>query len=183
MGKSTVDKELAESEGKEKKNGLKGITARSGSVSGSEDNMLESVKTALDCSELQHNTHSQHNSLSTCGNDRSYSYEIVNKPVEDDASNVRIVETQASVKKDVRFRRTSSCNNVAASFIDILKKAVHHATEAVNEAALEQSDGVSQGERSGKKKRKKGRHIDPALFGFKVTSNRIIMGEIQRLDD
>lgn len=41
----------------------------------------------------------------------------------------------------------------------------------------------SEGGRSGKKKGKKGRQIDPALLGFKVTSNRIMMGEIQHADD
>lgn len=48
---------------------------------------------------------------------------------------------------------------------------------------LESAADSSQGARSGKKKGKKGRQIDPALLGFKVTSNRIMMGEIQRLDD
>ena len=101
---------------------------------------------------------------------------------------MRTVETLASGKKDVRFRRTSSCNDAAvseASFIEILKKPVLHGTgtEAVNGAALEPSDGASQVGRSGKKKGKKGRQIDPALLGFKVTSNRIMMGEIQHLDD
>ena len=101
---------------------------------------------------------------------------------------VRTIETQASAKKDVRFRRTSSCNDAAvseASFIDILKKPVLlHGTEAAAKGTgLEPSDGVSQAGRSGKKKGKKGKQIDPALLGFKVTSNRIMMGEIQRLDD
>ncbi|XWS30524.1 hypothetical protein CRYUN_Cryun24cG0125300 [Craigia yunnanensis] len=253
MGKSAVDKELAELEGKEKKNGLKGMIAGSGSVSGSEDNMLEQVETTLDCGDLRSSIHSRHNSLSTGGNGRLYSYEIgLDKSVGEDASNdrllsmlpkgldkvsqkcppvsrvsssqdvfsdqnslafvnvkqknstspttfdegrqeavvnlgaMRTVETQASGKKDVGFRRTSSCNNAAvseASFIEILKKPVLQGTEAVNAAALEPSDGVSQAGRSGKKKGKKGRQIDPALLGFKVTSNRIMMGEIQRLDD
>lgn len=52
-----------------------------------------------------------------------------------------------------------------------------HSTAGVPESA----DGT-QG-RGGKKKGKKGRQIDPALLGFKVTSNRIMMGEIQRVDD
>ena len=46
---------------------------------------------------------------------------------------------------------------------------------------LESADG--QGGKTGKKKGKKGRQIDPALLGFKVTSNRIMMGEIQRIED
>ncbi|KAK6280343.1 hypothetical protein POUND7_020610 [Theobroma cacao] len=251
MGKSAANKELAVLEGKkERKKGLKGMIARSGSVSGSEDNVAEQVET-LDCGDLQSGIQSRHDSLSTGGNGRLYSYEIgLDTSVGEDASNdrllslpkgldkvsqkcppvsrvsssqdvfsdqssvafvkqknstslatsdegrqeavgntgaVRIAETQASVKKDVRFRRTSSCSDAAvseASFIDVLKKPVLHGTEAAtNGAALEPSDGVSQAGRSGKKKGKKGRQIDPALLGFKVTSNRIMMGEIQRLDD
>ncbi|XP_022741972.1 uncharacterized protein LOC111293493 isoform X3 [Durio zibethinus] len=251
MGKSAVDKELGELEGKEKKSGFKGMIARSGSVSGSEDNILEQVEKALECGELQSSVHSRHNSLSTGRGGRLYSYESgLDKPVGEDASNdklmsllskgldkvskkcppvsrvsssqdvfsdqnsapfvkqknstslttsdegrqeaaanlgaVRTVETQASSKKDIRFRRTSSCNDAAvseASFIDILKKPVLHGAEVVNSSALEPSDGASQAGRSGKKKGKKGRQIDPSLLGFKVTSNRIMMGEIQRLDD
>lgn len=37
--------------------------------------------------------------------------------------------------------------------------------------------------KAAKKKGKKGRQIDPSLLGFKVHSNRILMGEIQRPDD
>ncbi|KAK9272311.1 hypothetical protein L1049_002682 [Liquidambar formosana] len=98
---------------------------------------------------------------------------------------VHISETQASGKRDAHFRRTSSCSDATVSetsFIDMLKKPVPEA-DAVNGAALESSDGGPQVGRSGKKKGKKGRQIDPALLGFKVSSNRIMMGEIQRLED
>ncbi|KAE8706298.1 Isoeugenol synthase 1 [Hibiscus syriacus] len=98
---------------------------------------------------------------------------------------MRCVETRASGQKAVHFRRTSSCNDAAvseASFMEILKKPVLRGTEAANNTCLEPSDGVLQAGH-GKKKGKKGRQIDPALLGFKVTCNRIMMGEIQRLDD
>ncbi|KAK8482657.1 hypothetical protein V6N13_021155 [Hibiscus sabdariffa] len=102
----------------------------------------------------------------------------------------RSVGTEASTKKDAVMRRTSSFNDAAASeassFIEILKKPAHlHGTEAAAYgSALEpSSDAALQAPRSGKKKGKKGRQIDPALLGFKVTSNRILMGEIQGLDD
>ena len=97
----------------------------------------------------------------------------------------RMAETQTSTKKDMRFRRTSSCTDAAVSetsFIDMLKKPVPEA-DATNGAALESSDCSVQSGRSGKKKGKKGRQLDPALLGFKVSSNRILMGEIQRLED
>ncbi|GMI76847.1 hypothetical protein HRI_001354000 [Hibiscus trionum] len=248
--KSAVDVEIAELEAKEKVHGMKGMIARNGSVSGSEDNLQ--VATALECDGLRSSFHSRHNSVSTDGSDRLHGYEVgLDKLVGDDVSTdrspsmlpkgvdkvsqkcppvprvssaqdvvsdqnslafvkqnssssltasdegrqesaanlgaMRSVETQASGKKDVCFRRTSSCNDAAvseASFIEILKKPVLRGTEAAaNSTLLEPSEGVPQGGRSGKKKGKRGRQIDPALLGFKVTSNRIMMGEIQRLDD
>lgn len=87
----------------------------------------------------------------------------------------------------MRFRRTSSYSEATiseTSFIDVLKKPVLYDADVANSAAaLESSDGGLQAARSGKKKGKKGRQIDPALLGFKVSSNRILMGEIQRLED
>ncbi|KAK7835648.1 hypothetical protein CFP56_023278 [Quercus suber] len=56
-------------------------------------------------------------------------------------------------------------------------------TDVASGAPSESSDGGIQAGRSGKKKGKKGRQIDPALLGFKVSSNRIMMGEIQRFED
>ncbi|CAK7328341.1 unnamed protein product [Dovyalis caffra] len=106
-----------------------------------------------------------------------------NEPVENVAA-TRGVDNQAS-GKEVRFRRTSSYNDAGiteTSFMDVLKKPVFTEAEAANAAALESSDASLAG-RSGKKKGKKGRQIDPALLGFKVSSNRIMMGEIQHLDE
>ncbi|CAL1358418.1 unnamed protein product [Linum trigynum] len=92
----------------------------------------------------------------------------------------------ATTAKPVEVRRTSSYADAAvsseASFIDVLKKPVAHELDAAQLSGLESYDN-SQGGRIGKKKGKKGRQIDPALLGFKVTSNRIMMGEIQHLDD
>jgi len=69
--------------------------------------------------------------------------------------------------------------------MDVLKKPVNHGIDAApNAPVLESNDaGNSQSGRNGKKKGKKGRQINPALLGFKVTSNRILMGEIHRVDD
>lgn len=86
----------------------------------------------------------------------------------------------------MRFRRTSSCSDAAVSetsFIDMLKKPVLPEADPLNGVALESSDVGAPAGKSGKKKGKKGRQIDPALLGFKVSSNRIMMGEIQRLED
>ncbi|MCI30139.1 hypothetical protein A2U01_0051348 [Trifolium medium] len=71
-----------------------------------------------------------------------------------------------------------------ASFIDMLKKPVHPEADAhpISGAGAESGDGGQAG-RGGKKKGKKGKQIDPSLLGFKVSSNRIMMGEIQRPDD
>ncbi|KAK4763633.1 hypothetical protein SAY87_013071 [Trapa incisa] len=101
-------------------------------------------------------------------------------------------EEAATVEKDVRFRRTASYNSAdisETSFIDMLKSTKKASAPADSNVhyvgvAVETSDGSqSQATRGGKKKGKKGRQIDPALLGFKVTSNRIMMGEIQGLND
>ncbi|OAY82276.1 hypothetical protein ACMD2_16074, partial [Ananas comosus] len=65
------------------------------------------------------------------------------------------------------------------SFIDILKSTKKPTSEP--EASVEPESGAVS--KSNKKKGKKGRQIDPSLLGFKVHSNRIMMGEIQRFDD
>ncbi|KAH9708077.1 GYF domain-containing protein [Citrus sinensis] len=103
-------------------------------------------------------------------------------------NSVSQVSDMASGKKEISFRRTSSCSDSDSSeplFIDMLKSNTKknvmpetHTTVGMTDS----TDGM-QGGRGGKKKGKKGRQIDPALLGFKVTSNRIMMGEIQRLDD
>ncbi|KAL0364356.1 UNVERIFIED_CONTAM: hypothetical protein Sangu_0533200 [Sesamum angustifolium] len=92
----------------------------------------------------------------------------------------------ASGRRDAQFRRTSSCNDadvLETSFSDMLKSSAKKpAPQETHASATESSDGMA-GARNNKKKGKKGRQIDPALLGFKVTSNRIMMGEIQRMDD
>lgn len=103
-------------------------------------------------------------------------------------NSVSQVSDMASGKKEISFRRTSSCSDSDSSeplFIDMLKSNTKknvmpetHTTVGMTDS----TDGM-QGGRGGKKKGKKGRQIDPALLGFKVTSNRIMMGEIQRLED
>ncbi|GKU92820.1 hypothetical protein SLEP1_g6495 [Rubroshorea leprosula] len=105
----------------------------------------------------------------------------------DPGGNIGSQGSDTTAKKEARFRHTSSYGEgdvSEASFIDMLKS--NSKKSAVPEAhattGAESSDGT-QGGRSGKKKGKKGRQIDPALLGFKVTSNRIMMGEIQRLED
>ncbi|XP_062110755.1 uncharacterized protein LOC133822433 isoform X2 [Humulus lupulus] len=96
----------------------------------------------------------------------------------------QVSDLPASSKRDMRFRRSSSGSDAdvsEASFMDMLKSTAKKAAPPDVHSTSESSDGT-QG-RSGKRKGKKGRQIDPALLGFKVTSNRIMMGEIQRADD
>ncbi|XP_068665858.1 protein ESSENTIAL FOR POTEXVIRUS ACCUMULATION 1-like isoform X2 [Aristolochia californica] len=95
------------------------------------------------------------------------------------------VEPPPSAKKDMRFRRTSSLSDAdvsETSFIDMLKSTKKPAPAPELDAGSHEFD-AGQGTKSGKKKGKKGRQIDPALLGFKVSSNRIMMGEIQRPED
>ncbi|KAF4404719.1 hypothetical protein G4B88_006105 [Cannabis sativa] len=105
---------------------------------------------------------------------------------QDTSSNSRsqVPDLPASSKKDMRFRRSSSGSDAdvsEASFIDMLKSTAKKAAPPDAHSTSESSDGT-QG-RSGRRKGKKGRQIDPSLLGFKVSSNRIMMGEIQRADD
>ncbi|CAN0929190.1 Protein ESSENTIAL FOR POTEXVIRUS ACCUMULATION 1 [Linum grandiflorum] len=96
----------------------------------------------------------------------------------------------ANQSSDKRFRRTSSYGDSEVSepsFIDMLKSNSRKGGGGP-EMAMQQGTGIEAMEsgqvgKSGKKKGKKGKQIDPALLGFKVTSNRIMMGEIQRFDD
>ncbi|ERN06284.1 uncharacterized protein LOC18434476 [Amborella trichopoda] len=87
------------------------------------------------------------------------------------------------------FRRTSSFGDseiMEPSFIDMLrstKKPTQPPNETDATTNVENSDQGHAAVKSGKKKGKKGRQIDPALLGFKVSSNRIMMGEIQRPED
>lgn len=97
-----------------------------------------------------------------------------------------MTDAQALGKKEVRFRSSSFSEGAGSetSFIDMLKKPVlpEVDTHSTSGAGTEPSDGGQAG-RSGKKKGKKGKQIDPSLLGFKVSSNRIMMGEIQRPED
>ncbi|KAJ8451490.1 hypothetical protein Cgig2_018124 [Carnegiea gigantea] len=102
---------------------------------------------------------------------------------------VRSNAVQAADTSSTRkgFRRTNSCDGDVSetSFVDLLKSNTKKLPqpEAHAAAGAEFADGNQIGGKSGKKKGKKGRQIDPALLGFKVTSNRIMMGEIQRIED
>ena len=102
----------------------------------------------------------------------------------------QVADTVAGGKKeDMRVRRTSSYGDAdvsEASFMDMLKSNAKKPTLPDGHTvggASESSDGTQAGRSGGKKKGKKGKQIDPALLGFKVTSNRIMMGEIQRPED
>ncbi|XP_047312473.1 uncharacterized protein LOC124915754 [Impatiens glandulifera] len=86
-------------------------------------------------------------------------------------------------RKDVGFRRTSSyTDGDSASFSEMLKSNANHNNKLHGEVGLEAAEGKAVIGQGGKKKGKKGRQIDPALLGFKVTSNRNLMGQIQRPD-
>lgn len=102
-------------------------------------------------------------------------------------STTSVMDAQASGKKEARFRSSSFSEGAVseASFIDMLKKPVlpEVDTHPTIGAGAESADGGQAGRGGGKKKGKKGKQIDPSLLGFKVSSNRIMMGEIQRPED
>ncbi|CAI9763712.1 unnamed protein product [Fraxinus pennsylvanica] len=49
-----------------------------------------------------------------------------------------------------------------------------------NQGGLDATDGAPKG---GKKKGKKGKKVSPSVLGFNIVSNRMMMGEIQTIDD
>nr|GME11119.1 uncharacterized protein LOC109175541 isoform X2 [Ipomoea batatas] len=117
---------------------------------------------------------------------RSLSNEVEKRDGGGNAAN-QVSDTFATGKKEVGFRRTASCGDAEVtetSFSDMLKSNAKKPPQEVHSStAASESFDAAQGARRNKKKGKKGRQIDPALLGFKVTSNRIMMGEIQRIED
>ncbi|KAH9329430.1 hypothetical protein KI387_001538 [Taxus chinensis] len=91
----------------------------------------------------------------------------------------------ASLNRSPSYDDTEMRNEGEKSFLNMLKnsKKPEEDREKNKEDFYSVLDSDSQGQKGMKKKGKKGRQIDPSLLGFKVTSNRIMMGEIHRLDD
>jgi PERQ amino acid-rich with GYF domain-containing protein len=92
------------------------------------------------------------------------------------------LEAQASSKKEIRLLRPPSSSGGEAdtsgpTFIEMLKSTKKPPQPA---SLVDDMSESGPGGKGSKKKGKKGRQIDPALLGFKVHSNRIMMGEIQR---
>ncbi|KAJ6825267.1 uncharacterized protein M6B38_381110 [Iris pallida] len=92
-------------------------------------------------------------------------------------------ENTSGSRKEMRFRQTSASDAPEASFIDMLKSTKKMVPPELEASSETQDIGAGGKGSISKKKGKKGRQIDPSLLGFKVHSNRIMMGEIQRGDD
>ncbi|KAG8054132.1 hypothetical protein GUJ93_ZPchr0001g31041 [Zizania palustris] len=96
------------------------------------------------------------------------------------ASVAQPVEVPVSANKETgSFIPPSGTNVDGPSFREMVKSTKK---PALQYEAAESVDG-GPGGKGAKKKTKKGKQIDPSLLGFKVHSNRIMMGEIHRLDD
>lgn len=92
------------------------------------------------------------------------------------------VEAPASANKETGTFGMPPNTNLDASgpsFSEMLKSTKK---PPLQYDASESADG-GPGGKGTKKKAKKGKQIDPSLLGFKVHSNRILMGEIHRPDD
>lgn len=135
---------------------------------------------------------SSHEALSELGSDSVFRGRNITTMTNPEGGRREIGENVADQafetgKKDVRFRRTSSLSDAdvseTASFSDMLKNNVKKPPLPLPDTASVSEVTDGHGGKTGKKKGKKGRQIDPALLGFKVTSNRIMMGEIQRVED
>ncbi|XP_010478079.1 PREDICTED: uncharacterized protein LOC104757065 isoform X1 [Camelina sativa] len=110
----------------------------------------------------------------------SSSHEGLLERMSDTAS--RTASSYSGIEGGVRRESGAAGNKgmtAEPSFSEMLKKS-----NSMKKVAVE-STNTTEGSKGGggKKKGKKGKQIDPALLGFKVTSNRILMGEIHRADD
>lgn len=127
---------------------------------------------------------------------RRASYDAGESITENDGGNIAVKPSESAfqrkenlpisnISKTSAFNDPDTWNEGAKSFLNTLKNPKKPEPEKekskVDSSAMLDSD--SQGSKSTKKKGKKGRQIDPSLLGFKVTSNRINMGEIQHPDD
>lgn len=76
---------------------------------------------------------------------------------------------------ELAFKNQDSVKAVASR-----KEIVTSSFGDVDTGGVGASDGGTKG---GKKKGKKGKKVSPAVLGFNVVSNRIMMGEIQTMED
>uniref|UniRef100_A0A0E0JSZ3 GYF domain-containing protein n=1 Tax=Oryza punctata TaxID=4537 RepID=A0A0E0JSZ3_ORYPU len=96
-------------------------------------------------------------------------------------SGAQPVDIPVSTNKEAgSFISPSGTSVDGPSFREMVKSTKKPALQQYD--ASESADG-GPGGKGAKKKTKKGKQIDPSLLGFKVHSNRIMMGEIHRLDD
>jgi PERQ amino acid-rich with GYF domain-containing protein len=95
------------------------------------------------------------------------------------------LETQVSSKKEIRLLWAPSSSGGESdtsgpTFIEMLRSTKKPPQSA---SQVDDTSEFGPGGKGSKKKGKKGRQIDPSLLGFKVHSNRIMMGEIHRPDE
>ncbi|XP_031406232.1 protein ESSENTIAL FOR POTEXVIRUS ACCUMULATION 1 isoform X1 [Punica granatum] len=73
-------------------------------------------------------------------------------------------------------------NRKVTGFNIVEKKSAEKTGSAGDDAEQELADGATS-KGGGKKKGKKGKKVNPSVLGFNVVSNRIMMGEIQTVED
>ncbi|XP_022865288.1 uncharacterized protein LOC111385145 [Olea europaea var. sylvestris] len=79
---------------------------------------------------------------------------------------------------DIAFKTRNDRKATASSVGDMASDFV--GVGGSNQGGVDATDGAPTG---GKKKGKKGKKVSPSVLGFNVVSNRIMMGEIQTIDD
>ncbi|KAL2459067.1 GYF domain-containing protein [Forsythia ovata] len=79
---------------------------------------------------------------------------------------------------DIAFKTRNDRKATALGVGDMTSDYV--GVERSNQGGADATDG---GPKGGKKKGKKGKKVSPSVLGFNVVSNRIMMGEIQTIDD
>ncbi|CAK9868976.1 unnamed protein product [Sphagnum jensenii] len=96
--------------------------------------------------------------------------------------------TQASSKPVVLMSRTASDSNslllpTSGKTPERSKSSTADINRFLEEEAPVDMENSANSAAGDKKKGKKGKVVDPSLLGFSVASNRILMGEIQRIED
>ncbi|KAL0360690.1 UNVERIFIED_CONTAM: protein ESSENTIAL FOR POTEXVIRUS ACCUMULATION 1 [Sesamum radiatum] len=79
---------------------------------------------------------------------------------------------------EIAFKNRNDRKTTASSMGDMISDNMD--VGGSDPGSMGANDGASKG---GKKKGKKGKKVSPSVLGFNVVSNRIMMGEIQTVDD
>ncbi|KAG0455647.1 hypothetical protein HPP92_024939 [Vanilla planifolia] len=87
------------------------------------------------------------------------------------------------IDKFINYMEFLSPQVLESAFLGQTVGSSHTERVVSRDVEIEADNGVDGSSRGGKKKGKKGKKLNPAILGFNVVSNRIMMGEIQTVED